>query len=175
MSEGSAEHATAPTEGPRGFTIARVFDAPRELVFRAWTEPARFAQWFGGAASSVPLETTALDVRPGGAWKLVMLAGPERNALPFGGFYREVVPPERLVMTLTNPADPNDPDVEVVTVVLTDLGGGKTRMEFEQRGHLSDETYVRTKEGWSVFFDSLAEHMAHEPRLNERAPRAAQH
>jgi uncharacterized protein YndB with AHSA1/START domain len=150
-------------EGPRGFTLVREFDAPRELVYEAWTEPARFAQWFGGAPSTVPLETMAMDARPGGAWSLVMLAGPERTELPFGGFFRELVPPERIVMVMTNPADPSDPNTEVVAVVLTDLGNGRTRMEFEQRGHLSDETYVRTKEGWSLFFDNLAEHVAREP------------
>ncbi len=147
-----------------GIAITREFDAPRELVFKAWTEPARFAQWFGGAQSSVPLETTSMDVRPGGAWNLIMLAGPERHELPFGGFYQEVVPPERLVMTLTNPMNPSDPNVELVTVVLTDLGGGKTRMDFSQTGHLPDAAYAQAKAGWSGFFDAMAEHMAREPR-----------
>jgi uncharacterized protein YndB with AHSA1/START domain len=151
-----------PAPQARGFTIARTFDAPRERVFRAWTQPAQFAQWFGGPDSSVPLETLAMDVRPGGAWNLIMLAGPERMELAFGGFYREVVEPERLVLVLTNPEDPSDPNVEVMTVVFTDLGD-KTEILFTQTGHLPEEEYVHTKQGTEIFFDSLAELVAREP------------
>lgn len=136
------------------FTITRIFDAPRELVFAAWTEPAQFARWFG-ASSDVPLETVAMDVRPGGAWSAVMHVDPT-TVIPFRGSYLEVLPPERLVLTLTDPADPANPKVEVVTVVLNDLGG-KTEMVFVQEGHLGAEAYVRTKAGWSAFFDVLAD------------------
>jgi uncharacterized protein YndB with AHSA1/START domain len=143
---------SAPTEG---FTITRVFDAPRELVFRAWTDPAQFAAWFG-ATNSVPLETLTMDVRPGGAWRAIMhVAEPQPMELLFHGEFREVVEPERLVLTLKNPFDADDPKVEVVTVVLNDLGG-RTEMLFEQVGHLGAEEYVRTKHGWSEFFDVLA-------------------
>ena len=45
---------------------SRVFDAPRERVWREWTEPERFADWFGGAESEIPLDTVSMDVRPGG-------------------------------------------------------------------------------------------------------------
>ncbi len=137
------------------FTITRVFDAPRELVFAAWTDPAQFAHWFG-AESDVPLETVSLDVRPGGAWSAIMHVDPAPTTLHFHGEYREVVPPERLVLTLKNPFEPNDPLVEVVTVVFKDLGG-KTEMTFVQEGNLGAEEYIKTKEGWSLFFDRLAE------------------
>ncbi|MFC1420325.1 SRPBCC family protein [Streptacidiphilus cavernicola] len=144
----------APTEG---FTLTRVFDAPRELVFRAWTDPAQFAAWFG-ATSRVPLETLSMDVRPGGAWRAIMhVDQPEPMELLFHGDFREVVEPERLVLTLKNPADADDPKVELVTVVLKDLGDGRTEMQFEQLGHLGAEEYVRTRHGWSAFFDVLAE------------------
>ena len=136
------------------FSITRVFDAPRELVFAAWTEPAQFARWFG-ADSEVPLETVSLDVRPGGAWSAIMHVDPATR-LPFHGEYREVVPPERLVLTLKNPFDPSDPLVELVTVVFKDLGG-KTEMTFVQEGNLGAEEYIKTKAGWSLFFDRLAE------------------
>jgi uncharacterized protein YndB with AHSA1/START domain len=74
------------------------------------------------------------------------------------GVYREVVEPERLVFTLSDrPGDEH----EVVTVVLTELGDDKTEMVFHQGGgHLSAEQYARTKEGWSAFFDSMAEQLA---------------
>ncbi len=141
----------------RGFTIRRVFDAPRELVFQAWTEPARFAKWFGLRDSTIPLESVAMDVRPGGAWRATMIAGPDRTEIQWKGVYREVVAPERLVFTLSD--QPGD-DVEVVTIVLTDLGG-RTEMVFQQRGgHLTEEGYARAGEGWSAFFERLAEQVA---------------
>ena len=56
-----------------GISMTRVFDAPRELVFAAWTEPARFAYWFGGAGTEVPTSSVEMDLRPGGQWKATML------------------------------------------------------------------------------------------------------
>lgn len=159
QSHGVAAEALAPVlaEFFSGFTITRVFDAPRELVFKAWTEPARFAQWFGLRDSTIPLESVAMDVRPGGGWRATMIAGPERMEIQWKGAYREVVPPERLVFTLSD--QPGD-EAEVVTVSLTDLGG-KTEMVFQQRGgHLTEEGYARAAEGWSAFFERLAEHVA---------------
>jgi uncharacterized protein YndB with AHSA1/START domain len=141
-----------------GITITRVFDAPRELVFRAWTEPERFARWFGLADSEVPPSTVSMDLRPGGAWRATMFAGPDRREIRWWGVYHEVVPPERLVFTISD--QPGD-EAEVVTVVLTELGDGKTEMVFHQGGgHLSAEEYPRAKQGWSGFFERMAEHLA---------------
>ena len=85
-----------------GIDLIRVFDAPRERVWREWTEPERFADWFGGAESEVPTSSVSMDVRPGGAWRLTMFAGPAREEIAWAGEYREVVPPERLVFTITD-------------------------------------------------------------------------
>jgi uncharacterized protein YndB with AHSA1/START domain len=143
----------------QGITISRVFDAPRELVFRAWTEPERFARWFGPADVEVPLSTVSMDVRPGGAWRATMFAGPDRHEIRWKGVYHEVVAPERLVFTITD--QPGDEEMEVVTVVLTELGDGKTEMTFHQGGgHLSAEEYPRARQGWSGFFERLAEQLA---------------
>lgn len=134
-------------------TITRVFDAPRELVFKAWTEPAQFAQWFGSEAALVPLDTVAMDVRPGGAWKATMLVGPEQRAIYWKGVYLEVSPPERLVMTLSD--QPGD-EAEVISVTLTERDG-QTEMVFTQSGgHLTAEQYAQAGQGWQGFFDSLA-------------------
>ena len=81
-----------------GLEITRVFDAPREEVWREWTEPERFADWYGGAEADNPLDTVSMDVRPGGAWRLTMFFGPERREIRWQGEYREVVEPERLVV-----------------------------------------------------------------------------
>jgi uncharacterized protein YndB with AHSA1/START domain len=140
-----------------GIAITRVFDAPRERVWKEWTEPERFADWFGGPASEVPLASVSMDVRPGGSWRLTMFAEPGRREMHWYGEYREVVEPERLEFTV---CDEPGKDAEVVSVVLTDLGDGRTEMHLEQRGHMAPEEYERTGEGWGVFFDRIAERLA---------------
>jgi uncharacterized protein YndB with AHSA1/START domain len=142
----------------QGITITRVFDAPCERVWEEWTEPERFADWFGGSESEVPLSTVSMDVRPGGSWLLTMFAGPERREIHWKGEYREVLAPERLVFTLSD--QPGDA-YELITVVLTDLGDGRTKMLFQQRGRMSAEQYEQAGQGWSSFFDRIAERLAH--------------
>jgi uncharacterized protein YndB with AHSA1/START domain len=141
-----------------GITVTRVFDAPRERVWKEWTEPERFADWFGGAEAEVPLSTVSMDVTPGGRLHLTMLFGPGRREIRWKGQYREVVEPERLVFTLSD--QPGDERHELVIVDLTDLGDGRTEMRFEQRGHMRPEQYERAKEGWGKFFDWMAERLA---------------
>jgi uncharacterized protein YndB with AHSA1/START domain len=143
---------------PAGIAITRVFNAPRERVWREWTEPERFADWFGGTESEVPLATVHMDVRPGGAWRLTMLVGPGRREIRWTGEYREVVEPERLEFTLSD--RPDEDAYELVTVVLADLGDGRTEMCFRQTGRMSAEQYERAGQGWSGFFDRIAERLA---------------
>jgi uncharacterized protein YndB with AHSA1/START domain len=143
---------------PAGITITRVFAAPRERVWREWTEPERFADWFGGPESEVPLSTVSMDVRPGGSWRLTMYAEPGRREIRWKGEYREVVEPERLVFTVSD--QPGDDAHELVTVVLTDLGDGRTELHFEQHGRLPPEVYEAAATGWSSFFDRIAERLA---------------
>ena len=141
-----------------GITVTRVFDAPRERVWKEWTEPNRFADWFGGPAWEVPLSTVSMDVRPGGTFRLTMFGAPGPREIRWEGEYREVVEPERLVFAITD--RPGDDVVELITVVLTDLGDGRTEMFFQQRGVLSAGEYKRTEQGWSGFFDRIAERLA---------------
>lgn len=141
-----------------GITITRVFDAPRERVWKEWTEPERFSDWFGGPDWKVPPTAVSMDVTPGGSWRLSMFADTGRREIHWKGEYREVVEPERLVFTITD--QPGD-DVELITVVLTDLGDGRTEMLFRQSGGmLSPDEYERAGEGWGGFFDRLAERLA---------------
>jgi uncharacterized protein YndB with AHSA1/START domain len=142
-----------------GISITRVFDAPRERVWKEWTEPERFADWFGGTQSEVPLSSVSMDVRPGGSWRLTMFAEPGRREIQWEGEYREVAPPERLVFTVTD--QPGEVADELVIVDLADLGDGRTEMRFQQRGGgLSAEEYERAAQGWSSFFDRIAERLA---------------
>jgi uncharacterized protein YndB with AHSA1/START domain len=141
-----------------GITIKRVFEAPRERVWREWTEPARFADWFGGPESEVPLSSVSMDVSPGGAWRATMFFGPDRREIQWKGEFREVAEPERLIFTVTD--RPDDDAYELVTVVLNDLGDGRTEMLFRQDGHMTPEQYERAGQGWSGFFDRIAERLA---------------
>jgi uncharacterized protein YndB with AHSA1/START domain len=136
-----------------GITITRIFDAPRERVWKEWTEPERFADWYGGAEAECPLDSVSMDVTPGGRWRLTMFAGSGRREIQWKGEYREVIEPERLVFTVSD--RPGDDNWELVTVILTDLGDGRTEMHFEQRGTLPPEVYERAARGWSTFFDRM--------------------
>ena len=127
-------------------------------MWKEWTEPEGFADWFGGGQAEVPLTTVSMDVRPGGSWRATMYADPGRREIHWKGEYREVVEPERLVFTISD--QPGDAQ-ELIIVVLTDLGDGRTEMLFQQRGGgLSPEEYQRAGQGWSTFFDRMAERLA---------------
>jgi uncharacterized protein YndB with AHSA1/START domain len=139
------------------FTITRVFAAPRERVWQEWTEPERFADWFG-AEGEVPLATVSMDVREGGDWRLTMFYGPNRVESNWHGRYQEVVPPERLVLTMTDEPEGGD-RYALITVVLTDLGDGRTEMHFEQRDDQTPEAHKRASTGWGKFFDRLDERL----------------
>jgi uncharacterized protein YndB with AHSA1/START domain len=142
--------------GDEGFTMTREFDAPREDVWREWTDPAAFADWFGAPSAEVRPDSVSMDVRAGGAWRATMLAG--RNEIQWSGEYLEVVEPERLVLSIADQPEPER--WELVTVVLTDLGEGRTRMVVEQSGHMTPEQYERAKQGWTGFFVRMAERLA---------------
>jgi uncharacterized protein YndB with AHSA1/START domain len=145
-------------ELPVGISLTRVFDAPRERVWSEWTEPEAFADWFGGPTCEIPLDTVSMDVRPGGAWKLTMYAPPNRHRIDWWGEFRVVEPPERLVFTISD--QPGDDLFDLIVVVLTDLGDGRTEMQFEQRGFGGPERYEAAKRGWGGFFDRMTERLA---------------
>jgi uncharacterized protein YndB with AHSA1/START domain len=139
-----------------GFTMTRVLDASRERVWREWTEPEAFADWFGGPEAEVPLETVVMDVRPGGGWRATMLTG--GREIRWTGEYRDVEPPERLVLTMSD--RPGGARPELVVVVLTELADGRTEMVVEQHGHMPPAAYEASRNGWGSFFDRMAERLA---------------
>src|SRR6266508_198949 len=96
-----AEQFEGLLPGGVGIVMTRVFDASREDLWREWTEPAAFADWFGAPTSEVPLDTVSLDVRVGGTWRLTMFSGPRRRQIEWRGEYLEVDEPNRLVLTIT--------------------------------------------------------------------------
>ncbi len=93
--------STKPSNHPeihadREIVISRVFDAPRELVWEAWTNPKHVAQWWGPTGFSTTIEE--MDVRPGGVWKQIM-RGPDGTEFPNQSVFKEVVKPERIVFS----------------------------------------------------------------------------
>ena len=149
---------TETTNGD-GLEIVRVFEAPRDVVWREFTEPEAFADWFGGAASEVPLDSVSMDVRPGGTWKATMYAGPERQEIQWEGEFQEVQAPERLAYTITD--QPGNDERDLITVVLSELDSERTEMRMTQTGgHMPPESYERAKQGWGTFFDRLDERLA---------------
>jgi uncharacterized protein YndB with AHSA1/START domain len=88
---------TTPSE--REIVITRVFDAPRTLVFEAWTKPDHVVHWWD--PSGVPLAICEIDLRPGGAFRFVN-GGPDGAKYPFAGIYQEIAAPERIVFVGEN-------------------------------------------------------------------------
>ena len=140
-----------------GITITRVFDAPREAVWKEWTEPERFADWFGGSKAEVPVATVSMDVREGGAWRATMFADPGRREIHWHGEYREVLEPERLIFTVSD--RPGD-EYELVIVVLTDLGDGRTEVVIHQTNVPEMYLNPEAQKGMQSSFDKFAAYVA---------------
>jgi uncharacterized protein YndB with AHSA1/START domain len=133
--------------------VTRIFDAPRELVFEAWTDPDEVAAWFGPAQFDTPREKIHIDLRPGGRYELTMVAPGGGAEHPVGYDILEVVEPELLVLRSDPMPEMGMPEPTVVRVELHDHGA-KTRMT------LSDGPYpagrAHAEAGWSAAFDKLA-------------------
>ena len=93
-SAGSTLMVSTPSD--REILMTRVFNAPRRLVFQAWTTPELFSRWFGPRGFTVPV--CEMDLRPGGAWRCIMRS-PDGVEMGMKGVYQEIVPYERLVST----------------------------------------------------------------------------
>jgi uncharacterized protein YndB with AHSA1/START domain len=146
---------TTPDPGFREFTITRVFDAPRELVWRAWTDPAQIALWFGPRGYTVPLDSVEMDVRPGGVFRLTMVPDGEGPSSSADGMFREVVEPDRLVFTES--WTPHEGDDQVVVLTFTALPDDRTEMVCHVRMRATDEWSEAALAGWSSSFERLEE------------------
>jgi uncharacterized protein YndB with AHSA1/START domain len=129
-SDNAATTVTTPSE--REIVTSRVFDAPRALVWRAFTEPDRLARWWGRGHK---LTIERLEVVRGGHWRFVEHT--DHGDHGFEGRYRAVVPPERLAMTFD--WDGNPGHVSVTTITLEDLGRGRTRVVTRALFHTPEE------------------------------------
>jgi uncharacterized protein YndB with AHSA1/START domain len=115
------------------YTMTRVFDAPRELVYKALTDPKLVAQWWGPREVTTIVEK--MDVRPGGTWRYIQ-RGADGNEYAFSGEYREVVPNERIVQTFE--FEPMPGHITVDTYTLTDQDGKTLVTNFSQFASLQD-------------------------------------
>jgi uncharacterized protein YndB with AHSA1/START domain len=160
----------------REWSITRVFNAPRALVYKAWTDPKQMARWWGPKTFTNPV--CNLDVRPGGAYRIVM-RDPRGTEYPMKGVYREIIPNERIVFTcnlsehpdswhqMVNPSrlkDKSRPDVDAVTTVTFVEKAGKTTMTVHM---LFDNATLRAAhvrlgmgQGWSESFERMDEVLA---------------
>ncbi|MDB5296917.1 MAG: hypothetical protein JWO31_2900 [Phycisphaerales bacterium] len=103
----------------------REYDAPRDLVYRAWTDPAHLAKWWGPRGFTTT--TFSMDVSPGGVWRFVM-HGPDGTDYQNKVTYLEVVPPERLVFNHGGGDEGCESMSHRTTVTFEDAGGGRTRL-----------------------------------------------
>ena len=120
------------TPSDRTIRCERIFDAPRDRVWKAYTDPKLVAQWWGRGNK---LDIEHMDMKRGGRWRFVEHADGQSNG--FEGKYREVTPPERIVQTFEWDGMPGHVIVE--TAEFTDLGDGRTRMISTSLFHTNEE------------------------------------
>ena len=124
MSDQQTRHkADVRKEGDRELRIERVFDAPRDVVFKAFTDPELIAQWWGPRGTETVVDE--VDFRTGGDWRFVSRDS-DGGETAFRGTFREVVAPERIAWTFEWDGMPGYPMVQTLT--LEDLGDGRTRV-----------------------------------------------
>lgn len=143
-----SDHAPEAAE----LIYTRVFDAPRELVFRCMTEPEHLTHFWGPAGVSTPLENIKVDARPGGAFETVMVNDTDGGQYPMRAVYVEVAEPERLVWT--------EPGTGVTTTsTLTDLGGGRTEVKIRQANVPEAFRSPEAQAGFSTSLDRFAAYL----------------
>lgn len=141
----------------KDLVITRVFDAPRDVVWKAWTDPGEMAKWWGPHGFTTPV--CKMDVRPGGAIELHM-QGPEGPAMPMGGKFLEVNPPEKLVFTtFAFENEKGEYGLENLNTVVFKEEGGKTKMTLTAKlvkaRHEFEQAIKGMKAGWNQSLDRL--------------------
>ena len=143
----------------RELVLTRIYDAPRERVFQAFTRPELLKQWF--APLPWTISSAELDVRPGGSCMIVM-RDPDGNDYPNPGVYLEVVENERLVTTdaYTKAWEPSEKPFMTAILTFEDAGGGKTKYTARARHWTEADREAHEKmgfhEGWGQCADQLA-------------------
>ncbi len=147
----------ASSSAERELIITRIFDAPRDLVYKVWSDPAHMVKWLGPQGFSSTIER--YDPRPGGAYRFYM-RDPQGGDHWQQGVYREVTPPERFVCTYVwadAQGNPTRPET-LLTVTFEDLGG-KTRLTLRQGLFESVTARDDHQGGWNSSLDRLADYL----------------
>jgi uncharacterized protein YndB with AHSA1/START domain len=142
----------------RELWITRIFDAPRTLVFKAWTDPACLAHWMGPQGFTSTIVT--MDARPGGAYRFHM-RGPSSDDHWSQGVYREIVEPERIVFTSAwaDSAGTRISPETILTVTFEDVEG-KTRLTLHQGGFETVAARDEHQFGYLSTLERLARYLA---------------
>jgi uncharacterized protein YndB with AHSA1/START domain len=141
----------------RELTITRLLNAPRNLVFNVWTQPAHFTQWLG--PKDFVATSCQMDVRPGGTYR-ACIRSPEGSDHWMQGVYREIVEPERLVFTFAWLDEDGQPKHETLITVTFTEQNNQTLMTFHQAIFESTESRNAHRLGWDQCFDRLASYLA---------------
>ncbi|HWZ85083.1 MAG TPA: SRPBCC family protein [Thermoanaerobaculia bacterium] len=163
MRNAGALTVTAP--GDREIAMTRTFDAPRRLVFEAWTTPELLKRWLSGPPQW-SLDVCEIDLRVGGRFRYVWRNSRNGDLMGMGGVYREIVVPERVVAT-EQFDDPWYPGEAVGTVVFVESGGATTITQTIRYGSREARDGVLKspmEEGVGHSYDKLAELLASSPR-----------
>ena len=140
----------APGAGELIYT--RVFDAPRELVFRCMLEPRHLTHFWGPAGVSTPLETINVDARPGGVFETVMVNDSDGSRYPTRAVFDEIAEPERIVWT--------EPDSGMTTTsTFMDLSGGRTELRIHQANAPQGYRSPEAQAGFATSLDRFAAYL----------------
>ena len=146
------------TIAAREITLTRLLDAPRELVWQAWTDPDQLARWWGKRGWNVQPSTVTMDVRPGGEFRLTSVSEQDGAEMSQEGVYTEVVEHERLV--LEEPAEGSWHGGAVTVVQFADIGDGRTELVCRTTIHTTDEMRSMAEAGMASSLERLAEELA---------------
>lgn len=148
--------ATPQSQPETSLQVKRTFAAPRDRVFRAWTDAKQFALWFHPTTDYTTV-ITELDLRVGGAYSLEM-HHKGGNIHTLRGTYKEVRPPEKLVFTWRWQREDASPE-SVVTVEFRDLGSS-TEVSLTHQNLINAEERAKHNEGWNGCLEQLAKYLA---------------
>ena len=136
----------------------RTYEAPRQLVWDAWTDPDQIAQWWGPRGISTPRESIELDLRPGGRMAFDMVDDATGARYPNSGTILEVDPPARLVWSDDGFADGSGKGTATVTFI--ELDAATTRLRVHLLADFSETVRAGAEQGWGTQLDKLADHLA---------------
>ena len=145
-----SEAAPGPSK-PKDLLLTRTFDAPRRLVFEAWTKAEHVSRWF--APRPLTMARCEVDFRAGGGFRFVMLT-PDGIEYPFEGSFREIAPPERIVFS----GKIHDGNEVVTTITFADQGD-ETLLTVHQSYAFESDSSRGAQQGWTLTLDQLGKHL----------------